>query len=82
VQDIEDLMERDPALQARGALMPIEHARLGRFGHVRTPMQFSVDRTEPFRPPGIGEHSLAIAQDLAGLSAARVEALAALGIFT
>ena len=81
VQDIEDLMERDPALQGRGALMPIEHARLGRFGHVRTPMSFSTDRTAPFRPPGIGEHSREIAREIAGLPADRIDALAAQGIF-
>jgi crotonobetainyl-CoA:carnitine CoA-transferase CaiB-like acyl-CoA transferase len=81
VQDIEDLMERDPSLQARGALMPIEHARLGRFGHVRTPMSFSADSTAPFRPPGIGEHSREIALEIAGLAAERIDALDALGVF-
>jgi len=81
VQDIQDLLERDPALQARGALVPIEHARLGRFGHLRTPMSFSADPVEPFRPPGIGEHSVAVARELAGLAAERVAALDALGVF-
>ena len=81
VQDIEELMEHDPGLQARGALMQLEHARLGVFGHVRTPMSFSADVIAPFRPPNIGEHSHAIAHELSGLDANRVEALAAAGVF-
>jgi crotonobetainyl-CoA:carnitine CoA-transferase CaiB-like acyl-CoA transferase len=81
VQDIEDLMQRDPALLARGALASIEHARLGRFGHLRTPMSFSADTVTPFRPPGIGEHSAVIAQELSGLPPERIAALEALGVF-
>ena len=82
VQDIEDMIEHDPSLAARGGLCPIEHARLGVFGHVRTPMAFSRDTTVPFRPPGLGEHSVLIAQETAGLPAERVAALQALGVFT
>ncbi|MFM1885719.1 MAG: hypothetical protein RL026_876 [Pseudomonadota bacterium] len=82
VQDIEDLFEHDAPLMARGALMDIEHARLGRFGHVRSPMSFSHDRTTPFRPPGMGEHSHEVARDVAGLQEARVQALQAEGVFT
>jgi crotonobetainyl-CoA:carnitine CoA-transferase CaiB-like acyl-CoA transferase len=82
VQDIEDLFERDTGLLSRGALMPIEHARLGLFGHVRTPVSLSGDRTAPFRPPSIGEHSRQVALEVAGLTAARVDALEAEGVFT
>ncbi|MEN9705799.1 MAG: hypothetical protein RLZZ393_1678, partial [Pseudomonadota bacterium] len=82
VQDIEDLFERDPGLMARGALMPIEHAKLGLFGHVRAPMTFSQDRIDAFRPPGIGEHSRQVAIEVAGLLASRVDALEAEGVFT
>ena len=81
VQDIEDLMERDPGLQARGALVPIEHARLGQFGHVRTPMSFSADVIAPFRPPNIGEHSELVAQTLSQLDRSRIDELAAAGVF-
>jgi crotonobetainyl-CoA:carnitine CoA-transferase CaiB-like acyl-CoA transferase len=82
VQDIEDLFERDAGLMSRGALMSIEHAKLGVFGHVRTPLTLSGDRTEPFRPPSIGEHSRQVALDVAGLTASRVDALEAEGVFT
>jgi crotonobetainyl-CoA:carnitine CoA-transferase CaiB-like acyl-CoA transferase len=81
VQDIEDLVENDPTLAARGALIPLQHAKLGEFGHVRTPLSLSRDRVEPFRPPSLGEHGETIARELAGLSAERIAALRDLGVF-
>jgi crotonobetainyl-CoA:carnitine CoA-transferase CaiB-like acyl-CoA transferase len=81
-QDIEDLLERDPSLALRGALCRLEHARLGTFGHVRTPIDFSRDTVAPYRPPGLGEHGLAIARDVAGLAPERIAQLEALGVFT
>jgi crotonobetainyl-CoA:carnitine CoA-transferase CaiB-like acyl-CoA transferase len=79
---MQDLLEADPALAARGALLPLPHARLGTFGHVRTPLSFSRNVCMPFRPPGIGEHSAVIARALGGLPQDRVAALAAAGVFT
>jgi crotonobetainyl-CoA:carnitine CoA-transferase CaiB-like acyl-CoA transferase len=81
VQDIEDLVERDPALRARGALVPLQHAKLGEFGHVRTPLSLSRDAVEPFRPPSLGEHGEAIARDIAGLDDERIATLRELGVF-
>lgn len=81
VQDIEDLTERDPQIVTRQALMNLEHPLLGTFGHVRTPMGFSTAATSPYRAPSLGEHSLAIARDLCGLSASRIEELERLGVF-
>lgn len=81
VQDIEDLMEHDPQLSQRGALMMLDHAVLGPFGHMRTPVTFSRTRVEPFRAPSMGEHSRQIAASLCNLPQARIEALEALGVF-
>jgi crotonobetainyl-CoA:carnitine CoA-transferase CaiB-like acyl-CoA transferase len=81
VQDIEDLMEADPQLAARGSLVPIDHARLGRFGHLRTPMTFSRSPNQPYRAPNMGEHSADIATTLCGLSDARVAELQSLAVF-
>jgi crotonobetainyl-CoA:carnitine CoA-transferase CaiB-like acyl-CoA transferase len=81
VQDIEDLIERDPQISARRALVNLEHPLLGAFGHVRTPISFSATSTSPYRAPSIGEHSIAIATDLCGLSASRIEELERLGVF-
>jgi crotonobetainyl-CoA:carnitine CoA-transferase CaiB-like acyl-CoA transferase len=81
VQDIEDLLERDPQLKARRSLVPLDHALLGTFGHMRTPLTFSRSQLRPFRAPSIGEHSQSIARDICGIDAARVLQLDALGVF-
>ncbi|ESQ89232.1 hypothetical protein ABAC460_13120 [Asticcacaulis sp. AC460] len=81
VQDIEDLMEHDPQVAARQSLVDIEHAHLGVFGHVRTPLILSRDAFAPFRAPDIGEHNRDVALHLSGLSPARFAELEALGVF-
>jgi crotonobetainyl-CoA:carnitine CoA-transferase CaiB-like acyl-CoA transferase len=81
VQDIEDLVEQDAALRARGALVDLPHPKLGAFGHVRTPISFSAAAVAPFRAPAIGEHSREIALDLAGISPERYAELIAEGVF-
>jgi crotonobetainyl-CoA:carnitine CoA-transferase CaiB-like acyl-CoA transferase len=79
-QDIEDLIEHDAALAARGALVELPHPKLGPFGHVRTPISFSADRCTPFRAPAIGEHNQAIALGEAGLTPERLAQLDAAGV--
>jgi len=81
VQDIEDLLEHDPQLVARGALVTLDHPLLGAFGHVRTPVTFSRSAIAPYRPPRMGEHSREIARTLSGLSDARIDALETAGVF-
>ena len=81
VQDVEDLLEHDPQIAARAALVTLEHPLLGPFGHVRTPLDFSHGTLAPYRPPGIGEHSSAIARELAGLDSQRIHELEQLGVF-
>lgn len=81
VQDIEDLMEHDPQLATRNALLNLDHPLLGAFGHVRTPINFSGSKVSPYRAPSIGEHSTAIARELSGLTEARIEELQRLGVF-
>jgi crotonobetainyl-CoA:carnitine CoA-transferase CaiB-like acyl-CoA transferase len=80
VQDIEDLIERDASLRERGALVELPHPKLGRFGHMRTPIAFSRDRVTPYRAPGLGEHTREIALSLAGVTAARLAELEAAGV--
>ena len=81
VQDIEDTMENDPQLKTRGALWDIEHAVLGRFGHMRTPITFSRSILTPFRAPSLGEHSEHIATGISALSRHRIAELRDLGVF-
>jgi|HubBroStandDraft_1064217.scaffolds.fasta_scaffold00039_74 crotonobetainyl-CoA:carnitine CoA-transferase CaiB-like acyl-CoA transferase len=81
VQDIEDLMQADPQMAARGGLLTVEHPLLGPFGHLRTPMTFSRSILEPYRSPGIGEHSVSIARTLCGLDDSRIAYFESLKVF-
>lgn len=81
LQDCEDMIEHDPQLLSRGALVTLDHPLLGPFGHVRTPIRFSKDVFAPFRAPGMGEHYREIAQTLCGLTDAKIDELAAAGVF-
>ena len=81
VQDMSDLMERDPHLAARHALVPLAHPLLGEFGHMRTPVDFSRSTASPFRAPNLGEHNREIATEICGLSPSRFEELEKLGVF-
>jgi crotonobetainyl-CoA:carnitine CoA-transferase CaiB-like acyl-CoA transferase len=81
VQDMADLVDRDPVIAARGALVMLDHARLGAFGHVRTPMTFSHGVNRPYRAPALGEHTQEIARTLAGMTEERLQALRTLGVF-
>ncbi|WP_328278515.1 CaiB/BaiF CoA-transferase family protein [Sphingobium sp.] len=81
VQDSEDMIERDPQLAGRGALVTLDHPLLGPFGHIATPIVFSRDAFQPYRAPRMGEHVREVARDLCGLSDARIAELDAAGVF-
>lgn len=81
VQDIEDLIERDPQIVARQTLTALGHPVLGAFGHMRTPIDFSLSPTSAYRAPSIGEHNIEISTELCGLSSARIDELQRLGVF-
>jgi crotonobetainyl-CoA:carnitine CoA-transferase CaiB-like acyl-CoA transferase len=81
VQDMQDLFERDPVIRERGSLLPLVHAVLGEFGHMRTPISFSRSRPRAYRAPSIGEHNRLIAAALCGLPAADIDELESLGVF-
>ncbi len=81
VQDLSDLFERDPQIQARGALVTLPHPHLGEFGHMRTPIDFSRTGGVPFRAPNMGEHNQHIAREICGVSEARLAELEQLGVF-
>jgi crotonobetainyl-CoA:carnitine CoA-transferase CaiB-like acyl-CoA transferase len=81
VQDMSDLFERDPQLQARHPLVFFDHPLLGNFGHMRTPIDFSRSAPEPYRAPSIGEHNKVIAESLCRMSPQRFAELESLGVF-
>jgi crotonobetainyl-CoA:carnitine CoA-transferase CaiB-like acyl-CoA transferase len=82
VQDCEDMIDKDPQLAGREALVMLDHPLLGPFGHIATPIRFSRDRFQPYRAPGMGEHCAEIARNLCGLSDDRIAELDASGVFT
>ncbi len=81
VQDAEDMIEADPQLAGRGALVTLPHPLLGPFGHIATPLRFSRDAFKPYRAPGMGEHVAEVAASICGLSAERIAALESAGVF-
>ncbi|WP_338243446.1 CaiB/BaiF CoA-transferase family protein [Aurantiacibacter hainanensis] len=81
LQDCEDLLEHDPQIAGRAALWDIEHAVLGTFGHIATPIAFSGDELAPFRAPSMGEHAHEIAREIARLSDEEIDRLEQDGVF-
>ncbi|HTM95671.1 MAG TPA: CoA transferase [Croceibacterium sp.] len=81
LQDCEDLLERDPQMAGRDALVVLDHPALGAFRHVNTPLRFSRDGFEPFRSPAMGEHSHEIARTICRLGEAEIALLQEQGAF-
>ena len=81
VQDSQDMIERDPQLAEREALVTLDHPLLGPFGHIATPIRFSRDKPQPYRAPRMGEHGREVAASVCGLSAGRIDELEAMGVF-
>ncbi|AKH41509.1 crotonobetainyl-CoA:carnitine CoA-transferase CaiB-like acyl-CoA transferase [Altererythrobacter atlanticus] len=81
LQDCEDLLEHDPQIAGREALVQLEHAILGQFGHMNTPLRFSRDRFAPFRAPSMGEHSHQVARQICGLEEGVIDRLREQGVF-
>src|SRR5690606_6209622 len=81
VQDAEDMIERDPQLAAREALVTLDHPLLGPFGHIATPLHFSRDAFQPFRAPRMGEHVDEIARALCGFAPERIAEFEIAGVF-
>lgn len=81
VQDCGDMIERDPQLTERGALVTLDHPLLGPFGHIATPIRFSRDTPEPYRAPRMGEHKREVAATICAIDEARIDELEAMGVF-
>ncbi|MXO58433.1 hypothetical protein GRI89_02580 [Altererythrobacter salegens] len=81
VQDCEDMIENDPQLSGRGALVTLDHPLLGPFGHIATPIRFSRDIPRPYRAPRMGEHVREVAGSICGLDDATIDHLDGEGVF-
>ena len=69
------MIERDPQLATRGALVTLDHPLLGAFGHIATPIRFSRDVPAPYRAPRMGEHGREVAATIGALDDARIDQL-------
>jgi crotonobetainyl-CoA:carnitine CoA-transferase CaiB-like acyl-CoA transferase len=82
VQSARDLDERDPQLAARGAILELPHATLGRQRVDRFPATFSGATLEPYRAsPAFGEHTFDVMTELLGMSEEEVALAIADGLF-
>jgi crotonobetainyl-CoA:carnitine CoA-transferase CaiB-like acyl-CoA transferase len=65
-----------PQVAARGLLLELEHARLGRRRFVGSPLHLDgADRASPLPPPRLGQHTAEVLSERLGLLPAEIEAL-------
>jgi crotonobetainyl-CoA:carnitine CoA-transferase CaiB-like acyl-CoA transferase len=69
----------DPQVEARGALVEIEHPRLGNVQQVATPLRVGDEEKPARRAPFRGEHTEHVLAELCGYSPERVRDLAEAG---
>jgi benzylsuccinate CoA-transferase BbsF subunit len=68
VQRPDDLVDSDPQLAARRAIVDVDHPTLGLFGHLTPPFKLS-ETPACLRPaPRMGEHNAEICAEILGLS--------------
>jgi crotonobetainyl-CoA:carnitine CoA-transferase CaiB-like acyl-CoA transferase len=79
VNDVEAAL-RDPQAEARGAVVEVEHPRLGTVRQVASPLRLG-DRPPLRRAPFRGEHTREVLVELCGYEPGRVDELAASGVF-
>jgi crotonobetainyl-CoA:carnitine CoA-transferase CaiB-like acyl-CoA transferase len=81
VQDMAELLERDPQLRARPAWVKLDHAKLGPFEHQTTPYHLERTPGRPTPAPLLGEHTEHVCVHLIGLGVERFRALLKAGVF-
>src|SRR5262249_14631318 len=79
VNDVEAAL-RDPQAEARSAVVEVEHLRLGTVRQVASPLRLG-DAPPLRRAPLRGEHTREVLVELCGYEPARVDELAAGGVF-
>jgi len=81
VQDVADLLERDPQLSARRAWFEVDHALLGPFEHQTTPYHLARTPARLGPAPRLGEHTEWICRELLQLEPEQYASLSAAGLF-
>jgi crotonobetainyl-CoA:carnitine CoA-transferase CaiB-like acyl-CoA transferase len=81
VQDVADLLERDPQLRARPAFCEVDHAALGPFEHQTTPYHLARTPARLIPAPRLGQHTERICRELLRLDPDQYASLQAEGLF-
>ena len=80
VNTIEEALD-DPHFVHRGALVEVDHPKMGKVKLLRSPFRFSDTPVKPrTRPPLYGEHTLEMLKDITGANEQDIEALRAEGV--
>ena len=70
----------DPQVAARGAVIEVEHPRLGAVRQIASPLKLDGRRRSARPGPARGEHSVEVLRELGGYEQAEIAALAAKGV--
>jgi benzylsuccinate CoA-transferase BbsF subunit len=81
VQTAADIVERDPQLALRQALVTLPHPPLEPFGHQAPPYKFSRTPHAMRTAPNLGEHTRMVCRDFLGMSDAEIDVLIVDGLF-
>jgi crotonobetainyl-CoA:carnitine CoA-transferase CaiB-like acyl-CoA transferase len=80
INDVQAALE-DPQVVARGAVVEIEHPRLGTVREVASPLRVGDEERPIRRGPFRGEHTREVLEELCGYSRERIDELATAGAF-
>ena len=80
INDVQAALE-DPQVVARGAVVEIEHPRLGTVREVASPLRVGDEERPLRRGPFRGEHTREVLEELCGYSRERIDELATAGAF-
>jgi crotonobetainyl-CoA:carnitine CoA-transferase CaiB-like acyl-CoA transferase len=66
----------DPHFKHKGAVVEVEHPKIGKVGLLRSPLSFSdTPVRQRTRPPLYGENTAEVLQELAGITEREIEGL-------
>lgn len=80
VQNIQDVMDRDPQLQHRRFFSKVDHPKIGRYRTQGNPFTLSKSPCEVRRAPLLGEHNEYVLKDILELSGDEISELVAEGV--
>ena len=81
VQNIEDLMERDPQLKARPYFMPLHHPVMGLCSHPAPPIKLSKTPAQVRTTPCLGAHNYYVCSEILGMSDLEFTEMLNAGVF-